>query len=517
MALFLVGLCLAAVITLYFKNNPLGHSRKFMMRRFINWFPLGMTYAFLYMGRYNLNVSKNALGDMMTKEQFGLIFAAGTITYGLSFLLNGPIVDKIGGKKGIIIAALGSSIMNLLMGGATYLYMMGRLKTNMVVAFSILFALNMFFQSYGAVSIIKVKAYWFHVRERGVFGAIFGTLISFGVYFAFDWGQAIVEASKLQIEGTKTAFQSFIQHIFAIDTGTTNATWLVFTIPAGLLIVWALIDMVLLKDSPKDANFDDFDTADASSAPGEEDDNLKISIGFMLKKIFTNPVMITIALVDFTSGVLRNGIMQWYLVYAHEMKNIDITFYESSQFFIKNWGLLLCMTGIFGGFAAGMVSDRLFNSRRGPPAAINNAIMIVLLIIMVFSIMKHPTVLGIAAIAITLTVIGVHSLMSGTAAADFGGKKMTATASGIVDGCVYLGSGIQSLAIGFLSQKNWVYWPLFLLPFAVMGLYLSIRMWSELPAATKKYILEVEKVEMKAQEKEAHSHKGSQDPAGLPS
>lgn len=513
MALFLVGLCLAAVITLYFKNNPLGHSRKFMFRRFVNWFPLGMTYAFLYMGRYNLNVSKNALGDMMTKEQFGLIFAAGTITYGLSFLLNGPIVDKIGGKKGIIIAALGSSLMNLLMGGVTYLYMMGRLKTNMVVAFSILFSLNMFFQSYGAVSIIKVKAYWFHVRERGVFGAIFGTLISFGVYFAFDWGQAIVEASKLHIEGTKTAFQSFIQHIFAIDTGTTNATWLVFTIPAFLLIVWALIDFILLKDSPKEANFDDFDTADASSSPGEDDENLKISIGFMLKKIFTNPVMITIALVDFTSGVLRNGIMQWYLVFAHETKDTNPAFFEGSQFFIKNWGLLLCMTGIFGGFAAGMISDRLFQSRRGPPAAINNFIMIILLIIMTFSLLKNPTITGIAAIMITLTVIGVHSLMSGTAAADFGGKKMTATASGIVDGCVYLGSGIQSLAIGYLSHKDWHFWPLFLIPFAVMGLFLSIKMWHELPAATKKYILEVEKAEEKLQQKEALA-KGN--PAGVP-
>jgi OPA family glycerol-3-phosphate transporter-like MFS transporter len=54
--------CLAVIIGLYFHNNPMGHSRWFMMRRFINWFPLGMTYAFLYMGRYNLNVSKNALG-----------------------------------------------------------------------------------------------------------------------------------------------------------------------------------------------------------------------------------------------------------------------------------------------------------------------------------------------------------------------------------------------------------------------------------------------------------------------
>lgn len=187
MALLLVSICLAAVIYLYFNNNPLNHSKKFIFRRFVNWFPLGMSYAFLYMARYNLNVSKNAMGEMMTKEQFGIIFAAGTIVYGLSFLINGPLVDKMGGKKGILIATLGSALMNLLMGGATYLYLMGRLKTNMVVAFSVLYAMNMFFQSYGAVSIIKVKAYWFHVRERGVFGAIFGTLISFGVYFAFDW------------------------------------------------------------------------------------------------------------------------------------------------------------------------------------------------------------------------------------------------------------------------------------------------------------------------------------------
>ena len=58
MDLVLVGICLAVIIGLYFHNNPMGHSRWFMVRRFINWFPLGMTYAFLYMGRYNLNVSK---------------------------------------------------------------------------------------------------------------------------------------------------------------------------------------------------------------------------------------------------------------------------------------------------------------------------------------------------------------------------------------------------------------------------------------------------------------------------
>ena len=106
MSLSIVGLCLVAVVGLYFYNNPLKHGRWFMVRRFINWFPLGMTYSFLYMGRYNLAVSKTALGTLMSKEDFGLIFAAGTVTYALSFLVNGPLVDEIGGKKGIMIAAV---------------------------------------------------------------------------------------------------------------------------------------------------------------------------------------------------------------------------------------------------------------------------------------------------------------------------------------------------------------------------------------------------------------------------
>src|SRR5580698_10188143 len=148
----IVGLFLTATIALYFYNNPLHHSRWFMMRRFINWFPLGMTYAFLYMGQYNLNVAKNGLGTLMSNRDFGIIFAVGTWTYALSFLINGPLVDKIGGKRGIIIAAVGASLANIMLGVLIYFYATNQLKMNMVVAFSTIYGLNMYFQSYGAVS-----------------------------------------------------------------------------------------------------------------------------------------------------------------------------------------------------------------------------------------------------------------------------------------------------------------------------------------------------------------------------
>jgi OPA family glycerol-3-phosphate transporter-like MFS transporter len=95
MDLILAGICLPMIIRLYFKNNLLRHSRWFLLRRFINRFPPGMTGAFFYMGRYNLNVAKNAPGT---------IFAAGTVTFAATFLINPPFVDKIGGKKGILIS-----------------------------------------------------------------------------------------------------------------------------------------------------------------------------------------------------------------------------------------------------------------------------------------------------------------------------------------------------------------------------------------------------------------------------
>ena len=121
---------------------------------------MGLTYALLYMGRYNLTVSKNALGNLMSKADFGFIFGVGAVVYAVSFLINGPLVDRIGGKKGILIAAIGAGVMNIAMG--FYLWHVLGLENPsaapLKAIFAILYGANMYFQSYGAVSIVKVKA-----------------------------------------------------------------------------------------------------------------------------------------------------------------------------------------------------------------------------------------------------------------------------------------------------------------------------------------------------------------------
>ena len=78
------------------------------------------------------------------------------------------------------------------------------------------------------------------------------------------------------------------------------------------------------------------------------------------------------------------------------------------------------------------------------------------------------------------------------ATADFGGRKATATCSGIVDGFVYLGSGLQSVCLGYLTSRSWLWWPIFLMPFAVLGGFIALRIWHELPAATRRYIAQFE-------------------------
>jgi OPA family glycerol-3-phosphate transporter-like MFS transporter len=382
-----------------------------------------------------------------------------------------------------LIGAIGASAANVVLGVLTYMLVTHRLHMRMVPVFSVVYAVNMYFQSYGAVSIIKVKAYWFHVRERGVFGAVFGTLISLGVYFAFDWGQAIADMAKANPQGEMGLFHNLVQQVFALKSSPVNATWALFYIPAAILLFWALIDWWLIKDTPEEADFPSFDTADASSGQM----HIELTTWDLLRKVFASRLMLTVAFIGLTVGVLRNGIMNWYIIFADDSKQ------PGAEFFAKHWGLLICVVGIIGGFAGGWVSDKFFQSRRGPPAAICSAAMLALTCLMAFNLYTSPLIVGWSAVFISMAVIGVHSLMAGTAAPDFGGRKATATCSGIIDGFVYVGSSLQSFGVGYLTEgHHWNRWPLFLMPFAAIGIILAVSIWNELPAATRKYIADVE-------------------------
>ena len=582
---------------------------------------MGLTYALLYMGRYNLTVAKTSLGDLMTKEDFGIIFAAGTVTYALSFLINGPLIDRIGGRKGILAAAAGSAIANLGMG----LYLINVLgsadpaQEPLRLVFSLLYCVNMYFQSYGAVSIVKVNAHWFHVRERGGFSGIFGTMISSGIFLAFT-----VNGWVLDLVSTHWPDQ--------------RLQWIVFVAPAVLLATFFFIELIILRDRPSLAGHEDFDTGDASSG---EDDDKPVPVFALFKRILTHPIIITVAFIEFCTGVLRNGIMHWFPIYAKEVwvlpkdhllvngswehwwiiavcfgvatvSGLVAAFRKGrgrgfliimaalaflAPFVQAGWGGLLFVAGVIGGNVAGWVSDLFFQSRRAPAAGGLYFLLALCTVSMIFLLAKpgtevewaseesglvagdvilelggkpiegwadvrtavacwparceksswdpeecmcstasdlprtpgrggsgveipavvkrggeefrisladpkpvqragdtrrlearpvlpiSPLWLGAIAFLLSLCVIGTHGLLSGTATMDFGGRRGAATAVGVIDGFVYLGTAVQSISLGFLTTKDWSYWPYFLIPFSVIGFVLLTRIWNAKPKA----------------------------------
>src|SRR5947207_3341951 len=165
------------------------HSTAFRRRRRINWLTLGFTYSAMYMGRYNLSFANKSLSSVYgwDKTQIGAIITTALTIYGFSAIFNGPIADKIGGRRAMLIGALGTVIFNILFGLGAYL---GFLNTGtfLLTYFATVWGLNSYFQSFSALALIKVNAGWFHVKERGFFSAIFGSMIQSGRALIFFIG-----------------------------------------------------------------------------------------------------------------------------------------------------------------------------------------------------------------------------------------------------------------------------------------------------------------------------------------
>ncbi len=415
--------------------------RGYRFRRGLNWLIAGLSYAFLVFGRYNLNAAIKAIGGNEMVKDFNWIFGAGTIAYGISFLLNGPLTDRRGGRFSLAIGVAGAMVANMLMAIVTWRFQQGAIDKGLFFwTLLVLYVINMYFQSFGAVAIVKISASWFHVRERGVFGAVFGILISLGIYFAYDWSNAILNTFKWSVP------------------------W-VFAIPSAFLAVALIGISFCVRNRPSDAGFADPQTGDASEGDTKTQPDPAITVFTAMLK---NPIIMTICGIEFCSGFLRQSVMQQYPLFA-KLVGFD------KEWVMKNWGLLLCCAGILGGVIAGLVSDKLFQSKRAMAALPMYAVLFLGGALMLLTL-GIPLV-GWVAVFMSFAVIGVHGLLSGTATQDFGGTKNAGVATGLVDGFVYLGTGFQSLLYIFILPSgeaakdtgHWIQWPISMIPMAVIG------------------------------------------------
>ncbi|NOZ00338.1 MAG: MFS transporter, partial [Deltaproteobacteria bacterium] len=276
----------------------------FRPRRARNWMLLGLLYSFFYMSRYNFSAVTDSLAQVFgwSNTDLGVFASVMPLVYGISVVVNGPIADRIGGKKAFLFGAAGVVVMNFLFGLSHLLmihpaqYSGGELvgpatfthgmdKGSIITMLAIVWGLNGYFQSFGALSIVKVNAQWFHIRERGTFAAIFGVLIRMGLIFAFS--------------GTPLILKYFPWY------------W-AFWGPSIFVALLFVLNFLFVKNTPDDAGFDPMDTGDKTA-----DERTQVaSLGFVLRKVFASRTMWTIAVASMMIGFVRRSVVDdWFPLY----------------------------------------------------------------------------------------------------------------------------------------------------------------------------------------------------------
>jgi OPA family glycerol-3-phosphate transporter-like MFS transporter len=453
-------------------------SDEFRRRRTQNWIILGLLYAFFYMTRYNFAAVMPDLASRFgwTNTDLGVFETLMPAIYGPAVFINGPLCDRIGGKKAFLIGAVGVVVMNFLFGFCTLLVAVpavvsghghamqvispavlryGLTPGAVMVMMATIWGINGFFQSFGALSIVKVNASWFHMRERGMFSGIFGVLIRLGLILAFS-GVPII-ATVLPIN------------------------W-AFMLPGTLVAVLFVLNYLFMENSPKDAGFGEMDTGDGTGP----DDGKPVALGFLMKKIVASKTTWLIAVCSMMIGMVRRSVVDsWYPKYFTEVhlpagisKLAAFAPYQAAA-----WGIALL--GIAGGFAFGYASDRIFNSRRAPVITVGFIGMAVTLVL--FGLGDRMGLgpwasAGFLAL-LSFFVNGSHGMIGGAASMDFGGKKAAATAAGLFDGMQYLASAFVGVGMGWvLDHWGWKAWQFVPIPFAIIGAILIAQLWNVTPA-----------------------------------
>jgi OPA family glycerol-3-phosphate transporter-like MFS transporter len=216
--------------------------------------------------------------------------------------------------------------------------------------------------------------------------------------------------------------------------------WL-FWIPAGIALVVGTCMALIVKDTPEEANF-------PSVNPEEETGgHVQAKVFDVFKIIVTNPVVWIVACAYACTGAVRQGIDQWFPLFMKEVHHVD---FRSAQFQVLAASIPFVASA--GSLISGVVSDKVFNGRRAPVAAV--LYFLETFIILAAAQFHSVNATIVFLVLISLTANSTHSILGTAAAMDIGGAKMAGFASGVIDSFQYFGGSLAGYVLGALLDRS---------------------------------------------------------------
>ncbi len=369
-------------------------------------------YGLVYTCRLALSMVKKPLidGGIFTPVELGIIGSALFYSYAFGKLTNGFLADHMNLKFFFAFGVLISALINIGMGFSTILWVS-----------VLLWALNGWFQGFGAPTGAVVLTTWFSNRERGRMYGIWSTAHAIGEGLTF-----VGVAGLVTLWGWRAGFWG----------------------PGVLCIVVAGVLYLVMQDRPQTLGLPRVADWKNDHVSSDEDRNEKKESTWVIQRtILKIPAIWILALASASIYVTRYAINSWGVLYLQEAKGYSL---------MQAGGVISVNTiaGILGALAFGFTSDKIFNARRPPTNVIFAALEIIGLVMVFFGPSDNLTFMTVAFFIYGFGLTGLVTSLGGLFALDIAPKRAAGAAMGFIGVFSYIGAALQDQISGHLIEDG---------------------------------------------------------------
>ncbi|MCO6059999.1 MFS transporter [Pseudomonas sp. MOB-449] len=398
-----------------------------------------LAYAAFYFTRKAFSVAKLGIGEDPSFELdkaamanldalYLAAYAVGQFTWGIFADRFGPRVVVLGG---LVISALVAVVM-------------GTFAT--LPIFATCMVVQGLAQSTGWSGLCKNIGSFFATRERGRVLGYWSTCYAFGGLVA-------------------TPFAGWWAYEVSHD-------WrMAFISSAAVVAVVAVLFYFLQRNKPEDVGHAPVEV-ETDNGTGQRDGHWTA-----LRKVLKNRTVLVLGLAYFLLKPARYAILLWGPVIVYErMPSIG----KVASAIVPT---AFELAGLVGPILIGLASDKLFGARRMPACVFSLIVLTVCLGLFVPAMQSGSLYLVVGLLFMMgMTLYGPDSMISSSAAIDFGTQEAAGTAAGFVNGCGSVGAILGGLLPGYFDT-NTVF--LVFTAAALLASLMLVPFWNSRPQTLK--------------------------------
>lgn len=429
------------------------------------WQTFGITwliYASYYLTRKSFSAAKVVLADgplAISREQLGRIDATYLTVYSLGQFLFGPLSDRFGPRK-ILLCGMGLSVLAAVGFGLSAT----------LAAFIAFSALQGVAQATGWSATTKTMSSWFSLRERGRVLGWWCTHYTAGSAAATPFAGWMMDTWGKMVPSNWPGY------------GVAEYWPAAFYGPAMALSIVLVLTWLLLQNRPEDVGLEPIEKYrhEAESVLPEEIEEGRAKTGSweLIREVLTTPSVLLLAVSYFPIKLSRYALDFWGPMFVQENLGTD----PLTSAITSAW---MPIGGMVGVIASGYVSDKLFQARRAPVIILS---LLATAAVMLFGLMRIDSLWAMRAyfFLIGLFLYGPDSLISATAAVDFGTKRGAGSAAGFINGVGSIGAILGGYLPGVMTEKeNWTLFLAISLGGIVVSALLLVPLWRAKPPTAK--------------------------------